>query len=326
MLRRLGFLVGGLAVGLGSGAIQPAWAHDGYGPAGFGSVSPLPAGALLTVGTEASAPIAAGTAATEGQQAATAGRAPEPVAASPEQTAGSGPAGSGPAGSGPAAGSGNGCVLTLSDLPQTQPGGAYYDVACPAADGNLPSGLQSQGTVWVPNGPVGAGRGAAAPVALPPPAAVLAREAADQLLLPAPRLEMSPAADRDQVVGFPTWLWLDPESFSPRTRTVAVPGESVTARAIPVSTSWVSGDGSTLTCTGAGTPYTPGGTPTAASPDCGHTYLRPSLGQPGGRYPVTVTTRWQISWAGAGQAGVLPELSRTAVGSLRVAEVQTLNS
>jgi len=161
MLRRLGFLVGGLAVGLGSGAIQPAWAHDGYGPAGFGSVSPLPAGALLTVGTEASAPIAAGTAATEGQQAATAGRAPEPVAASPEQTAGSGPAGSGPA-----AGSGNGCVLTLSDLPQTQPGGAYYDVACPAADGNLPSGLQSQGTVWVPRAcGRGQGRGGARCVA-----------------------------------------------------------------------------------------------------------------------------------------------------------------
>ncbi len=316
MLRRLGLLVGGLAVGLGSGATQPAWAHDGYNPAGFGSVSPLPAGALLTVGTEASAPIAAGTAATEGQQGAVDGGAPEPVAAFPAQ----------PAGSGPAAGSGNGCVLTLSDLPQTQPGGAYYDVACPAADGNLPSGLQSQGTVWVPNGPLGAGRGAAAPVALPPPPVVLAREAADQLLLPAPRLEMSPAADRDQVVGFPTWLWLDPASFTPRTRTVAVPGESVTAQAVPVSTSWVLGDGSTLTCTGAGTPYTPGGTPTAASPDCGHTYLRPSVGQPGGRYPVTVTTRWQISWAGAGQAGVLPELSRTAAGSLRVAEVQTLNS
>jgi len=161
---------------------------------------------------------------------------------------------------------------------------------------------------------------------LPPPAAVLAREAADQLLLPAPRLEVSPAADRDQVVGFPTWLWLDPALFTPRTRTVAVPGESVTARAVPVSTNWVLGDGSTLTCTGAGTPYTPGTTPTAASPDCGHTYLESSVGQPGGRYPVTVTTRWQINWAGAGQAGVLPELSRTALGSLRVAEVQTLNS
>jgi len=95
---------------------------------------------------------------------------------------------------------------------------------------------------------------------------------------------------------------------------------------MPVSTSWVLGDGSTLTCTGAGTPYTPGSAPTAASPDCGHTYLRPSLGQPGGRYPVSVTTRWQISWAGTGQAGVLPELSRTASGSLRVAEVQTINS
>ena len=294
---------------------------DASGTSGYGSVSLLPAGALLTVGTERSGPVPAGVGAAEGQRGAVDGGAPEPVAASPAQATGSGPAAGGPAG-----GAGNGCLLTLSDLPQTQPGGAYYDVACPAADGNLPSGLQSQGTVWVPNRPGGAGGRAAAPVPLPPPAAVLAREAADQLLLPAPHLEMSPAADRDQVVGFPTWLWVGPGSFTPRTRTVAVPGESVTARAVPVSTSWVLGDGSTLTCAGAGTPYTPGGTPAAASPDCGHTYLEPSLGQPGGRYPVTVTTRWQISWAGAGQAGVLPELSRTAAGSLRVAEVQTLNS
>ncbi len=226
---------------------------DASGTSGYGSVSPLPAGALLSVGTERSVPVPAGVGAAEGQQGAVDGGAPEPVAASPAQATGSGPAAGGPA-----SGSGSGCVLTLSDLPQTQPAGAYYDVACPAADGNLPSGLQSQGTVWVPNGPVGAGRGAAAPVALPPPATVLAREAADQLLLPAPQLEVSPAADRDQVVGFPTWLWLDPASFTPRARTVAVPGESVTARAVPVSTSWVLGDGSTLTCTGAGTPYTPG--------------------------------------------------------------------
>ncbi len=320
MLKLPVYLSTGIFIGLAVGVAQPSLAKDTFAPDGYGSVSPLPAGALLTVGTDPSVPITAGVGAAEGQQGGL-DHASLPVAAAPAQ-----PAGSGPANAEPSGGSGSGCVLTLSDLPQTQPGGAFYDVACPAADGNLPSGLQSQGTLWVANGPVGAVGRAAAPVALPPPAVVLAREAADQLLLPAPRLETSPAADRDQVVGFPTWLWLDPASFSPRTKTVAVPGESVTARAIPVSTSWVLGDGSTLTCTGAGTPYTPAVAPTAASPDCGHTYLGPSLGEPGGRYPVTVTTRWQIDWAGAGQAGVLPELSRTAVGSLRVAEVQTLNS
>jgi len=64
----------------------------------------------------------------------------------------------------------------------------------------------------------------------------------------------------------------------------------------------------------------------ATVPDCGHTYLQPSIGQPGDRYPVTVTARWQISWAGAGRAGVLPDLQRTATTSFRVAEVQTVNS
>ncbi len=190
--------------------------------------------------------------------------------------------------------------------------------------------LQSQGTVWIPNQVARTGRlpaaPAPAPVPLPPPAAVLAREAADQLLLPAPDVEVSPQADHDQVVNLPTWLWLGAGSFAARSRTVSVPGESVTATAVPVSVSWTTGDGSTVTCTGPGTPYTPATPPLSRSPDCGHTYLQPSIGQPGDRYPVTVTARWQISWAGAGRAGVLPDLQRTATTSFRVAEVQTVNS
>jgi len=280
----------------------------------------MPWGAQLTVGTGASSPLAVT-------------RLPprQPAAAlatgNPTTSSGAGTqSGTTPVGDASTT-STTSCVSALSGVPQSRPGGAYYDFHCQTVSLSGATVGEVQGTTWVPNAGTQNGLPAAVPLPpVPPPPQVLAREAADELLLPAPRLEMSPAADRDQVVGFPTWLWLDPGSFSPRTRTVAVPGESVTARAVPVSTSWVLGDGSTLTCAGAGTPYTPGGTPAAASPDCGHTYLRPSLGQPGGRYPVTVTTRWQISWAGAGQAGVLPELSRTAAGSLRVAEVQTLNS
>jgi len=318
MLKNSALILGGLSVALSILTTAPAFADDSYETGVYARVSPVPGGALLSVGTGSSfpqaeavlppqqpaAPIFGGT--------ATASSGPTADEATPAETSTT---------------STTHCVSALSGVPQSRPGGAYYDFHCQTVSASGATVGEVQGTTWVPNAGTQSGLPAAVPLPpVPPPPQVLAREAADQLLLPAPRLEVSPAADRDQVVGFPTWLWLDPESFTPRTRTVAVPGESVTARAVPVSTSWVLGDGSTLTCTGAGTPYTPGGTPTAGSPDCGHTYLRPSVGQPGGRYPVTVTTRWQISWAGAGQAGVLPELSRTALGSLRVAEVQTLNS
>ncbi len=312
--------VGVLSVALSILTMAPVWADDSYETGVYARVSPVPAGALLSVGAGPSFP--------------------QPQANLPPQQSvaavlrGSAAASSGPtADQAPVTGtttpSTTSCVSALSGVPQFRPGGAYYDFHCQTVS---PSGAtvgEVQGTSWIPDAATGAGLQAArgVPAIAPlPPAAVLAREAADELLLPAPRLEMSPAADRDQVVGFPTWLWLDPASLSPRSRTVAVPGESVTAGAVPVSTTWVLGDGSTLTCTGAGTPYTSGVAPAAASPDCGHTYSQPSVGQPGGRFAVTVTTRWQISWAGAGQAGVLPELARSAVGSVRVAEVQTLNS
>jgi hypothetical protein len=48
------------------------------------------------------------------------------------------------------------------------------------------------------------------------------------------------------------------------------------------------GDGSTVTCQGAGTPYTSADNPAAASPDCGHTYTSSSAEQPGGAFQGTL--------------------------------------
>jgi len=90
----------------------------------------------------------------------------------------------------------------------------------------------------------------------------------------------------------------------------------VTATATPVSVTWHPGDGSTVTCQGAGAPYTSADNPAAASPDCGHTYTRSSAGQPGGAFQVTATITWDITWQGAGGAGgVLAPLFTTAVAA-----------
>jgi hypothetical protein len=113
----------------------------------------------------------------------------------------------------------------------------------------------------------------------------------------------------------------------PESKTATVPGESVTATATPVSVTWHPGDGSTVTCQGAGNPYTSADNPAAASPDCGHTYTSSSAGQPGGAFQATATITWDVTWQGAGGAGgVLSPLFTTAVAAFRVAESQALNT
>ena len=89
-------------------------------------------------------------------------------------------------------------------------------------------------------------------------------------------------------------------------------GGSVTATATPVSVTWRPGDGSTVTCHGAGTPYTSADDPAAPSPDCGHTYTRSSAGQPGGAFTATATITWDVAWQGAG--GVIMTLARPGHG------------
>ena len=153
--------------------------------------------------------------------------------------------------------------------------------------------------------------------------AELARLARNQLRLPTPTIAANPAGD--QLVNLPTWLWLS-EGWGPVSATATVPGVSVTATATPTAVSWSMGDGATVTCTGAGTPYRPGGDPMAASPDCGHTYRTSSADQPGQAFPVTATVHWTVAWSGAGESGTFPDLATTGSTGLRVGESQALNT
>jgi hypothetical protein len=168
--------------------------------------------------------------------------------------------------------------------------------------------------VWIPDGRPGAA----------PSASQLAEQARNLLLLPSPRIEANPVGA--QLVNLPTWLWLDPASWGPRSATAHVPGVSVTAVARPTSVSWSMGDGTSVTCRGQGTPFPPGGDPKAASPDCGHIYRDSSASQAGQAFPVTATVHWVITWAGAGQGGTFPDMTTTSAARLRVAEAQALGN
>ncbi|WP_152646218.1 hypothetical protein [Streptacidiphilus albus] len=152
----------------------------------------------------------------------------------------------------------------------------------------------------------------------------VALQAENQLSLPRPVVVMSPSTF--QVVGVPTWLWLESSAWSPVSSTASVPGASVTATATPMSVTWDPGDGSALlTCTGAGTPWHRGLDPKAPSPDCGHTFARASDFVSGGVFTVTATAHWRVAWHGAGQAGAFPDLMSTAAVAVQVEEVQTVS-
>ncbi|WP_245849098.1 hypothetical protein [Lentzea kentuckyensis] len=196
--------------------------------------------------------------------------------------------------------------------PQGQPQepGGWFMVLC-SPDGKDPD---SHGPVWIPAGST------TAPSLTPAQVAQIARK---QLRLPTPSIAASPAGT--QLVHLPTWLWL-PEGWMASSATASVPGVSVTATAKPMSATWSMGDGRIVTCTGAGTPFRPGNDAKASSPDCGHTYRTSSAGQAGQAFPVTVTVRWIVTWAGAGQSGTFPDLTTTDTAAFGVAESHALNN
>ncbi len=201
-----------------------------------------------------------------------------------------------------------------STAPAAAPKGAWYVYKC---TGKGAADAIYRPPVFIPDAPAAPG-----PV-LPDPAA-LARQAYDQLRLPAPAIRLSPVGR--QLVNLPTWLWLNRAGWGAASATAAVPGESVTATAVPSSATWVLGDGSTVTCAGPGTPYSASRNASGGSPDCGHIYRRSSAGQPGAAYRVSATVRWSVTWSGAGQAGTFAGLTTTATVSVPVAESQALTS
>lgn len=191
--------------------------------------------------------------------------------------------------------------------------GAWYVQMC-LIDGKW--GADANNAVWVPFGQ--------APPAPRPSPRQLALTARSRLTLPEPHIQTSPATT--QLVGLPTWLWVDRASWNPRSATASVPGVSVTVTATPVSATWSLGDGATVNCQGPGTPFTVGNDPQAASPDCGHTYRESSAGRPDEAFPSSTTVRWTIAWSGGGQSGTFADMITTASAAFRVAESQAINT
>jgi hypothetical protein len=211
----------------------------------------------------------------------------------------------------------DGCYYSPTTAPSTDTAptgsGGWYQRTCTGSTGAATESLA--GPVWL----------ADSPPRPSDPVLDLAELATARLALPAPRLSTDPAPQA-QLVGIPVWLWIADGLWRPQQATASAAGISVTATATPQRVAWSMGDGSTVDCPGPGTPWSPSPSASAESPDCGYTYRSASAGHPGGRFTLTVTVWWSITWSTPRRYGVLPALSTADSAAVTVAECQVLNS
>ncbi|HEY6932315.1 MAG TPA: hypothetical protein VI452_02875 [Marmoricola sp.] len=190
--------------------------------------------------------------------------------------------------------------------------GAVYDCYQPQTDIDV--------YIWAADPPPGSATG-------PSPRDV-AQVAVKKMGLSAIDIGIAPEPGPNSVgiVGMPVWLWVqDPNAhtFGPATASASAGGITVAATARVRQITWDLGDGTQVVCQGAGTPYQPS-YGDRQSPDCGHVYDKSSAHQPGGRYTVTATSEWVITWQGAGQTGTIRLDGLTRSVQITVGEAQVL--
>jgi hypothetical protein len=222
--------------------------------------------------------------------------------------------------------------LLLNDEGGFAPGGptpgGWFSVTC----FNRVTGASTTQTEWITSP---AAKAPPTPSAATPTVAprVLALQAERSLRLPAPLLHFNPAAA--SVVNLPTWLWVDPSVWHPLSVTASAGPVSATAVATPEAVTWQMGDGGAVVCAGPGRPFDPALPAEQQATSCGYTFRSSSLGQPStdgnpdaAAYTVRATITWAVSWTaqGAPGQGVLPSLSTDGTASVRVVQIESINS
>ncbi|WP_432049919.1 hypothetical protein [Verrucosispora sp. NA02020] len=232
-------------------------------------------------------------------------------------------------------GAGQGCSYEGQAVPCVVDGLGVWDGSCYVRRTSPPSGertdgywtirtcglyggIPSEALEWSPDPPSG----------ILPSYQELAQRAIAQMNLDGPNIGIAPHTAGTGLVGLPIWLWnrVSPSTWGPVTRTAAVPGRSVTATAQAQKIVWNMGDGNSVTCTKPGTPYQPS-YGNKRSPDCGTDgYRHSSSTQAGGRYTVTATTSWLITWNGGGGNTGSQSIELSSTATIDIDELQVITS
>ncbi len=145
----------------------------------------------------------------------------------------------------------------------------------------------------------------------------------------------SPPRDDKQLVGLPTWMWIDPAAWQPVSATAEVPGVSATVTATPVRVVWDMGEqspsgrsiasgGDPVTCEGPGQPFDPAGGDDQTS-DCSYVFQWDSSGKDDSTFDASATVEWAVSYtASTGHTGDLDAISRTTEFPLTVTQRQAV--
>lgn len=233
---------------------------------------------------------------------------------------GGGGTSSGGGGGAPSGGGGGGAPAVPFDGTAATCGGNFV----PARDGGA-------GTCITVAGEGGGGGGPAAPAVPTMTPAEAAQQLVNSFALQPIDMGMVPESNpewghRRSYVGVPIWMWASsqtPLNWGTYTASAAIGGHAITANATVTSVTWTMGDGSTVTC-GAGNAYYES-YGVVESPSCGHVYTKTSASQPGGKYAVTATSNWSVTWSTtAGAGGVIPT-STTTTTEIEILELQAVN-
>ncbi|SBT50483.1 hypothetical protein [Micromonospora auratinigra] len=208
---------------------------------------------------------------------------------------------------------GDGCYYKLAEpQPDAPDGKQWYVRTCNGGD------LGAQSVVLLDAAPPGYGA--------PPDPEELARRALAKISLLPPRIAVAPRKSKGPgLVGLPIWLWASPgeDYFGPLTASASDRGLTVSITAKVDRIVWTMGDGNTVTCTGAGTPYDAKGARAGEpSPDCGYPggYARAAT------YKVRATTFWTVHWqaSSGGQEGDIAQSRLSGIVDVKINELQVV--
>lgn len=161
----------------------------------------------------------------------------------------------------------------------------------------------------------------------PPTPEQLAATALGMMPLAKADLHTAPAPPAATYIGVENWLWVPDSQWTTLSKTVNAGATTVTVRAAPSQMIWNLGPTST-TCYGPGKPWVQGMTD-SASTTCGYTYGESSGDQPDGRFAITATIRYRVTWSctetcpsTGGDLGLVD--APAGVGAMRVLQRQTV--
>lgn len=161
----------------------------------------------------------------------------------------------------------------------------------------------------------------------PPSPEQLAATALGMLALARAEVHTAPPPNAVTYVGVENWLWVPESQWAILSKSVSAGATAVTVTPAPAQLVWKVG-AQAVTCYGPGKAWQPGMTD-AATTTCGYTFAHTSSSQPSGRFAVTATIRYHVTWTCAGTCpttgadlGLLD--APTGASTMRVLQRQTV--